>query len=249
MLFHLTRVSSNVKTGPMPVTTSSADTCPDVCPLKGTIGCYANAGQMRYHWKSVSRGDRGLTWKEFLAEIATLPRKQIWRHNQAGDLPGDGNKINAKMLRELVDVNRKASLHGFTYTHKPILEDLKAKVPVTKATAMANRKAIRHANDNGFVINLSANTLAHADEMADKNVGPVVVIVPQDTPETTETPAGRRVIVCPAQTRERVVCSNCRMCCDAERTAIIGFRAHGSGYKTVERIIKDINAKKNADSV
>ena len=232
MRFQLTRVSDNEKTGPMPVSTSSADTCPDVCPLKGNIGCYANAGPLRFHWRKVTDGSRGMEWSQFLGAIQSLPRKQIWRHNQAGDLPGEGNNIDGKMLKELVAANKKASLHGFTYTHKPMTR--------------ANAAAVKHANDNGFVINLSANTLQEADALAKKNVGPVVVIVPEDAPEILKTPEGRRVIVCPAQTRDRVNCANCRMCCDSERTLIIGFRAHGCGKKTVAAIIKKLEAEERA---
>ncbi len=45
-----TRVSSNAKTGPIPVTTTSEETCPVSCPLKRN-GCYADAGPLALFWR------------------------------------------------------------------------------------------------------------------------------------------------------------------------------------------------------
>ena len=53
-------------------------------------------------------------------------------------------------------------------------------------------------------------------------------IVPQDTPAKSWTPAGRVIIVCPAQTREDVTCQSCGLCAIPDRSVIIGFRAHGT---------------------
>ena len=83
MRVHLTIKSENVKTGPIPVSTSSAETCPPACPLAGA-GCYAQSGKLSIHWRKVSAAERGEPWHEFLARIRQLPPGQIWRHNQAG---------------------------------------------------------------------------------------------------------------------------------------------------------------------
>ena len=69
MNFHMTLESRNEKTGPIPVSTTSYDTCPDVCPLKGN-GCYADGGPLGMHWRAVSEGKRGTTFDAFLAEVA-----------------------------------------------------------------------------------------------------------------------------------------------------------------------------------
>ena len=242
-LYHMTRVSGNVKTGPMPVSTSGEQTCPPACPYKNNDGCYAKSGPMRFHWQAISQGTRGHTWPEFLEIVATLPLKQLWRHNQAGDLSGLANEIDDGKLQELVTVNKKAGLHGFTYTHKPMWEDLDAKIPVSAKTAARNREAVKKANQGGFTINLSADTLAEADRLAALDIGPVVVVLPQETPESLLTPEGRKVIVCPAQTRDRMTCVNCKLCANTDRDVIIGFQAHGSGSKIVERTLTALNAE------
>jgi hypothetical protein len=56
-MFHLTLKSRNVKTGPIPVSTSTRKTCPDSCPFKNN-GCYAESGPLAIHWKAVTQGKR-----------------------------------------------------------------------------------------------------------------------------------------------------------------------------------------------
>ncbi len=221
VMYHLTLKSGNQKTGPIPVSTTSAVTCPPACPFNNANegGCYAESGPLALHWRKVTSGERGTDFANFLAAISALPGGQLWRHNQAGDLPGTGSAINATEMRALVAANK--GRRGFTYTHKPL--------------TAKNRALIRHANDNGFTVNLSGNNLAHADTLADANIGPVVSVVPEDTPEVTKTPAGRKVIICPAQTRDKVSCATCQLCARKDRRGIIiGFRAHGTGKRKAE---------------
>ena len=214
-LTHLTPKSKNEKTGPIPVSTSSAETCPASCPFRAK-GCYAKSGPLALHWAKVTSEGRGLGWEDFCAEIESLPENQLWRHNQAGDLPGAGEWIDASALSRLTQAN--VGRRGYTYTHKYGTE--------------SNREAIRSANANGFTINLSANNLAHADELAAHNAGPVVVVLPSDQIRNCQTPGGRRVVICPATQREDVSCATCGLC-QRQRAAIVGFPAHGNAKKSV----------------
>lgn len=196
MRYHLTMKSRNAKTGGIPVSTTSADTCPACCPFntanKG--GCYADAGPLRINWKAVTEGRRGTDLEGFCAAIAALPEGTLWRHNQAGDLPGEGDTLDIEALFSLTDANR--GRRGFTYTHKPLRSGYE-------------RAAVRAANIDGFTVNLSANNLQHADELADLNVGPVVAVLPSNQNTNTRTPAGRKVVVCPATQRDDVTCASC----------------------------------------
>lgn len=220
----LTLVSGNAKVGPIPVSMTSAESCPPSCPFRGK-GCYADSGPIRIHWQRVTDGLKGLEWSDFCKAVrrCILPG-QFWRHNTAGDLPGEGESIDAAKLLELVAANRGRK--GFTYSHKHTLK--------------ANLKIIRHANDNGFTVNLSANNLAHADELSQTGAGPVVTVLParqsESDPKTVFTPQGRKVIVCPATYREGVNCSNCRLCQKADRSVIVGFPAHGVRFNAASKI-------------
>ena len=65
---HLSRVSSNSKVGPIPVSTTESATCPPSCPFIDA-GCYAKTGPVSWHWNKVSSGLRGDTFNEFLNKI------------------------------------------------------------------------------------------------------------------------------------------------------------------------------------
>ena len=223
--YHLSAESSNVKTGPIPVSTSPNTTCPQSCPMRGN-GCYAEAGPLAWHWRKVNEGQRGVPWSDFLGLISAIQPGSLWRHNQAGDLPGEGDDIDSRMLAQLVRANQ--GKRGWTYTHKPVVGDT--------PQAVGNAAAVRHANRNGFRINLSADTLAEADELADVDCGPVVVVLPSDSPHTVKTPSGRKVVVCPAQ-RGDVTCADCGLCA-AQRSVIVGFLAHGRSAKRVESVCR-----------
>lgn len=221
---HLTPVSANVKTGPIPVSTTSAQTCPKVCPFNNANagGCYAESGPLALHWRKITAGERGTDWETFTARIAALPDGQLWRHNQAGDLPGDGIAIDGARLGALVSANM--GKRGFTYTHY--------------APDDGNNAAyIKGCNDFGFTVNLSANNPAHADELAARQLGPVVTVLPADQLTNTVTPEGRKIVVCPAVVRDDISCATCQLCARADRSVIVGFPAHGTGKKRAESVV------------
>lgn len=214
--YHLSLKSANAKTGPIPVSTSMSTTCPPSCPFNRGGGCYAGSGPLALHWQRVTRGERGVTWSEFLDQVRALPKGQLWRHNQAGDLPGEGEEINASAMHQLANATRGQRM--FTYTHKH--------------NNSKNHDIIRDFNQNSdAVINLSANNLAHADYLASLNIGPVCVVLPSEQTTNCCTPSGRRVVVCPATQREGVTCASCQLCARKNRSVIIGFPAHGTGAK------------------
>lgn len=217
----LTLESRNAKTGKIPVSTTTALTCPLSCPFNTANegGCYASGGPLRIQWGKVTDGKAGMGWAAFCEAVAKLPEGQLWRHNQAGDLPGMGDEIDTGALLQLVMAN--TGKRGFTYTHKPM-------TPV-------NAHAVKQANDAGFTINLSANNLAHADELADLGIAPVVTVLPASQTTNTTTPKGRKVVVCPATIRDDVNCKNCGLCARL-RDAIIGFPAHGAAHRKANAI-------------
>jgi hypothetical protein len=177
--------------------------------------CYAASGPLALHWAAVSAGTRGTDWPTFTATIAQLPDGQLWRHNQAGDLPVAGGTVDAVKLGQLVAAN--AGKRGFTYSHH---------------RDAASIDWIRHANNWGFTVNLSANNLADADYLASHDAGPVVVVLPSTATVNLKTPGGRAVVICPATQRDDVSCASCQLC-QRQRAAIVGFPAHGSRHRVI----------------
>ena len=215
MNYALTRISSNSKTGPIPVTVSNRKTCPPSCPLLKN-GCYAEGYYTQLHWDKVTNGERGTNWNEFVNSIKSLPKRILWRHNVSGDLVGTNDIIDSVALAQLVQANKNKA--GFTYTHYSMTND-------------NNIKAVKMANDAGFTVNLSANNIEQADHYKSLNVAPVVVVVAEDCDKVTFTPNMNKIIVCPAQTSEKVSCSSCGLCQKTDRDYIIGFRVHGTYTK------------------
>ncbi|MDF7774292.1 hypothetical protein P1X14_03445 [Sphingomonas sp. AOB5] len=146
--------------------------------------------------------------------VRALPPGTVWRHNQAGDLPTrDQRSIDLQALKRLIAANR--GRRGYTYTHYDVVDH------------SHNQACVREANAQGFAVNLSADTLDEADALADANCGPVTVVVPADQMTNTTTPAGRKVVICPARVRDDVNCATCRLCAIPDRRAIIAFPALG----------------------
>lgn len=229
MLYSFTRVSRNAKTGPIPVVTSHKSTCPTSCPLKGA-GCYAEHGPLRLVWDRVS-----LKLEQIVSEIRSLPKRQLWRYAQAGDLPGEGDAICKESMDALVRANNRRPV--LAYTHKPPTPE--------------NLAILRDAHERGFVVNLSADNLEEADELAATGL-PVVTVLPSSygrdkrsetitsyrkrlRDQIRTTPDGRKVAICPA-TYLDLTCDVCRICANPDRKGVvIGFPAHGSKARTVSK--------------
>jgi hypothetical protein len=146
-----------------------------------------------------------------LYAIRSLPSGSLWRHNVAGDLTSnDKVTIDRAAVRVITDANKGRC--GFTCTHYDVL------------TNLANRQAIDEANRSGFAINLSANSLKHADQLADLRIAPITVILPANAKQNTTTPKGRTVVIRPINTHPGVTCATCGLCA-RQRSIIIGFPA------------------------
>jgi hypothetical protein len=227
--FIITHKSGNRITGPIMITTSPRSSCPLACPLrksgesKEAGVCYAEHGHLgHYIWTGLDRTEAGkkisgripvYSFDDLLTTVRNQPPATLWRHNQAGDLPSDDQvTISRGRLRRLTAANR--GRRGFTYTHFDVMNNEE------------NRIAIAEANRDGFTINLSADTLTEADQLAALNIAPVTVVVPAGTMENTATPDGRKVIICPARTQDNVTCATCGLC-QRLRSVIIAFPALG----------------------
>lgn len=229
----LNLVSGNRKVGPIPVSTTEAESCPSSCPLASPEGagiakngnCYAAYGPLGMHWRKIGPDGRGTQWTLFCNAIRRFMKNQIWRHNQAGDLPkceiestDEMDRIDTAKMAELSDASSHTK--GWTYTHY-------------NPTDSHNYNAIKQANQiGGLTVNLSADTLEQADKYYALNIAPVVVILPEDAPiRGNKTPGGLPIVICPAQTVDDMSCVRCRLCEIQDRKSIVGFLAHGTAKK------------------
>ena len=228
----------------MPVTTSTATTCPTSCPFKAN-GCYAYGYPLKGHWDKVTEGERGDDWPTFISKIKALPPMQKWRHNQAGDLPGDMEELDGDKCVDLARANE--GKRGFTYTHYDVLDNFQ------------NAIIVNAMNHLGFTVNVSANNLDHADKLCDMDIAPVATVLPiewerknkKEKGETVwlealedyrkriadlHTPKGKKVAVCPATYKDDVSCASCMLCEKWDRNVVVGFPAHGTSKKKASAI-------------
>lgn len=220
-MFKLTMISGNSKTGPIPVSTSGKETCPDSCKLKNN-GCYASQGPLNIHWNKVTSGERGSDWATFLKDVRRIPRHSLFRWAQAGDLVGENDVIDLGALKELMAASKHTRIYG--YSHYPLTP--------------TNIESLRHANSNGFTLNVSTNSISEVDRAMDTGL-PVVTVLPSDhdtTIRTLMTDGGNKVLVCPASLGKPVTCASCGLCQKHDRSYAIGFVAHGLSKKKVSAI-------------
>ncbi len=217
MKLRVIRNSANRKIGNISAIYSENITCPSTCPLKDK-GCYARYGMTGLHWRNLPD-----SWAIGMEKVRALPNESTIRYGVAGDLPGVSDEIDGDKLNELIASAGPNTLYA--YTHKPVLNHKFAK---------QNAEIIKQTNTReNITINLSADSLEEADEMAELQIAPVVVVLPENSPNTVFTPKGRKVIVCPQQNNNKVTCASCRLCMK-KRTVCIGFKAHSAGKNKIE---------------
>ena len=222
MKVSFTRVSGNKKTGAIPVTVSSNDTCPQTCPFKEK-GCYAKSGPLAIHWRAVSEGRRGTEWNDLLKNIKNLPKGKLWRHNVAGDLPHHDGVINRELIMALAKANKGKK--GFTYTHHTL--------------SVENIETLQLSKSFGFVINISTSSSDEADQVMTQYKLPAVCVVQStENRKSWKTETGRKVLKCPATVADHMTCEKCGLCSHGDRDYIIAFPAHGTAKKTVNQIVK-----------
>ena len=222
MRVRFTKVSSNAKTGPIGVTMTESASCPDTCALKGA-GCYARFSFVGIQWKQLDNGKAGIEWDQFIRELSKMPSGYTFRHNVAGDLPHDNGVINREMMHQLIKASKRKT--GFTYTHH--------------ALTVYNQSVIAMANFGGFTVNVSCDNLDQVDNAIKLGL-PAATILPETSDKVTVTPAGNRVVTCPATYRDDITCATCGngrpLCARYDRGYAIGFPVHGAGKKKAEKV-------------
>ena len=113
---------------------------------------------------------------------------------------------------------------GYTYTHH-LLND-------------ANLQIIKEANNNGFTISASCESVDVADSvMTEHGIPAVAVINSEEKRRFFTTTNGRKVVVCPAKIHADVTCATCGICANPRRSVVVAFPAHGTAKKKTNSIV------------
>lgn len=203
--------SGNVKTGNIPtawISGGARATCQAVrCPLYGK-GCYAWSGTPRFGLDSHERSGAAGANQTVQAALANRHKgAKIARVTAIGDVA----PIADDVLPDLVAI-AEAGLTVVGYTHGWRI------APSLRPFLLA-----------------STESATDADAAADLGWR-VALVVPASTPDTgARTPAGRPIVICPAQREGRAItCNACRLCNASKRGPVVGFRAHGNQASAAE---------------
>lgn len=210
-----TAISKNSKVGPTLVTSTSMDSCWEGCPHHAVNNgsCYALFGPQGLYWRKLGKSI-GMSFMQLFYYLRRhIPRHTVWRHNVSGDLPSrhDNKVIDARFIKILTTLNKQCQGKGFTYTHKPWRENL---------------FTLYYANENGFTINVSTDSLDDAVEAYSSSL-PTTITVSNDIKSNDFVYKSVRFVTCPEQTGKMRNCVECKLCYKADRKFIIMFRAHG----------------------
>ncbi len=156
-----------------------------------------------------------------------MPRGGLWRYGQAGDLPGDGRRIDVDALSAIAAANR--GKRGYGYTHYLARPRTWSWARWSKSpTFRHNADAIASANRDGFAVNVSTERVEDVDRMFDLGIAGIVTILPlDDRRPVRRTPAGRPVVLC-LHYRFGYSCARCGLCARGARRFAIGLPVCGS---------------------
>ena len=219
---HVVADSGNSKTGRIPVTHRPMTTCPSTCPFLPTGpvgGCYATGrifGMADRYSGSITLDDAVARVRKGMHAGARYLRDRV-----AGDVVTAAGRLDRAYVAAITTVATSNGLTPFGYTH------------AWRTFTPADRAWLQ---SSGYVMNASTETPAGAARAV--RLGMPTVIANGIVPEGTMI-EGKRVVTCPAQTRDDVSCASCGLCAKPNRSCIIRFMPHGSAVRKAERAIRE----------
>lgn len=218
--------SSNRKLGNIPVLTTSRNTCPTYCGLYTT--CYAGFGPLNIHWKKISNGERGFSSsKELFHKINGLSKNQVWRINQAGDLPSTKKgTIDRNFLNSLIKSSRHTK--PICFTHHNDFETIK----------LANKKglnlifSLNNLNELGNVpddipLSVPVNSSFCRNKKESLTSFKKRVKEPLKNLRNNYRNYNKKMILCPATYMEDMTCEKCKICTKLKSDELVMFPSHG----------------------
>lgn len=203
---HWVSKSADAKVGPVMVSYSPLETCPDSCGFKSG-GCYAwELFYLRILGEKIGDGRLKVrTLKEAMGK--RKPEGRIARHRVAGDIVGDVPETIAE-----IKMIEAAGLTNIGYTHHWRAEEAQPLKEYFRA---------------------SCNTVEEAEEAISMGWAVTVAVHGESVPKSLPL-AGQKAFLCPARKgvegKKDINCDSCRLCRVDERTKnkIVMFETHGT---------------------
>ena len=201
--------ATNVKTGNVPTlfighTKQEAWESCNGCNLRGN-GCYAWSGSVNIGASSTRRAlakgaDKTLSY--------ALKNRHVNARMVRVSAIGDIGRCSSKQASEIKEAIGKTKLELVGYTH--------------------------HWREERVAKNWRGSLMASCEKINDADLAVsqgwrATTIVDEKSPHTFISPAGNKVVICPAQTKNNITCNQCRLCNGSKKAApIIAFIAHGN---------------------
>lgn len=213
--------SANIKTGDISQTYSEPKTCPKSCPFK-RHGCYGENFTTRRHWVQSN-----CTSKTLADMMESKGHTKALRHNVAGDMCKPGtSELDTALIHDLIKAWKAMKVTAYTYTHAD-------KMP-------GNFVKVHHAIKQGFIVNMSCETLEQVKACHENNVPSVLAVYEwTEKDKVTRRINGITYRLCPACYDKNVTCRDCGKCWKKGRKEVIMFPAHGAGKKKTRAFLMD----------
>ena len=218
--------TANKKTGNVAVTSASQSTCPPTCSFKGK-GCYAELGPMGIQTSRLNSSS--ITNPVEIAkleanEIDKLDRMVKCRVHVVGDCADwdSASLVGAAMTR----YHDRTGFPAWTYTH------------AWRTVPYEAWESLNKSETNNPIVLASIehpSQVAEAKAMGYERSAMVVNRHPSDKIYEHE---GVTVRPCPAESNEKVQCSNCELCMGdtiIKRNWVIGFAVHGGRKNKIKK--------------
>lgn len=209
MKTHFVAKSSNRKTGKISNTYRTQDTCPNSCPLR-LSGCYAEMGPMGNSPFKIADKFGADTDAVMERIIEQVPQDGMLRWEVSGDVVlADGVTPDLDYIEATNRVaEARPDIQMIRYTHA--WEALDPSV-------------------FGYTVNASTESVEGVTRALRAGWEAVMVCPEGDPLLQGETfVEGKRLVQCPAETRDDVTCSSCKLCSKSWDTRpVILFEVHG----------------------
>lgn len=217
--------SHNKKTGAMPVTSTSMDSCPLSCALYAD--CYGKSGHTRIHWNKLEK--TGIDYNDLLNLINALKKKSQIRFNVIGDIAHLDGVIDATKLIKLSNIVKNRMLDMILYTHHSIDNTL-------------NVSALKLAFEKGLHVNISCETIEKAKQALNYGLN-AVLVVPIGTLEKHKKINDIHLVRCPAEYKPQIQCVNCMLCSKnrVQNRIVVAFTAHGTSKKRLSEKLNGVS--------
>ncbi len=217
---HVVAKPDNRKTGPLPATYRPMTTCPADCPFLpagAAGGCYGT-GRL-FNIADRWAGNIDVQFASAKVRVGRDPAVRYLRDRVVGDVLTPDGRLDRRYVAGIARVAAENDLTAFGYTH---------------AWRVFTAADVRFLQRSGYVMNASAETHAGAVEAVER--GLPVVLVDEMLPDGAML-GGRRIVTCPAETRQSVTCASCGLCARPGRSSIVRFHPHGTAVRKARAAI------------